>query len=87
MIFFTKKGSFTTKKAFLDAKTEIQRGRKLENQSMNLSIYRGQNKGKTDIKIKMKLPLLKKPSKFVHFTDFFLRECSMYSHSDFELKK
>ena len=37
--------------------------------------------------IKMKLTLLKKVSKVVHFTDLFLRECSVYRHFEFELKK
>ena len=37
--------------------------------------------------IKMKLTLLRKVSKIVHFTDFFLCRCSMYSHFEFEWKK
>ena len=36
--------------------------------------------------IKMKLTLLRKVSKIVHFTDFFLCRCSMYSHFEFEWK-
>ena len=35
----------------------------------------------------MKLTLLKKESEVVHFTDFFLRECNVYSNFEFELKK
>ena len=38
-------------------------------------------------KIKMKLTILRKVSKIVHFTDFFLCRCSMYSHFEFEWKK
>ena len=34
----------------------------------------------------MKLTLLKKVSKVVHFTDFFLCACSMYSYLEFKLK-
>ena len=37
--------------------------------------------------IKMKVTLIKKVSKGVRFTDFFLHACSMYSHFEFELKK
>ena len=36
---------------------------------------------------KKKLILLKKVSKVVHFTDFFLHACKVYSHFEFELKK
>ena len=34
----------------------------------------------------MKLTLLKEASKVVHFTDFFLGACSVYSHFEFKLK-
>ena len=37
--------------------------------------------------IQMKLTLLKKVSKVVHFRECFLHECSMYCHFDFKLKK
>ena len=37
--------------------------------------------------IKMKLTLLIKAPKVIHFTDFFLCACSMYSHFESELKK
>ena len=36
--------------------------------------------------IKMKLTHLKKVSKVVHFTGFFLCACKVYSHFEFELK-
>ena len=37
--------------------------------------------------IKLKLILIKKLSKVIQFTHFFLRACSVYSHFQFELKK
>ena len=44
-------------------------------------------KGKRAILEKIELALFKIVPKVAHFTDFFLRACSMYSHFDFELKK
>ena len=36
--------------------------------------------------MRMKLFFPKKVSKVVHFTDLFLRVCSLYSHFEFKLK-
>ena len=49
------------------------------------TLKRGANSYSKDIK--MKLTLLKKISKVVHFTDFFLCKLSGYSNFEFELKK